>query len=56
MSIHEFRSKLELIKRYVSKLKKQSISLTAQKILLIYYAKNLNINLSNRMAEELLSL
>ncbi|MCY6369746.1 hypothetical protein [Clostridium ganghwense] len=54
MSILEFRKKVNLIKVFVRKIDRESLSIKSKKILIRIYANNLRINLTDKMIVELI--
>ncbi|PAB57114.1 hypothetical protein [Anaeromicrobium sediminis] len=55
MNLANFQNKLDLIQNYTSKLKRENVPITTQKILIKTYADDLEINLTNKMIFEILS-
>ena len=55
MNLEAFQNKLDLIQNYTSKLKRENVPITTQKILIKTYADDLKINLTNKMIFEILS-
>lgn len=54
MSVKIFQKNIRYIVSFTKKLKRENIKASDQKILIKSYAYNLNINLTNKMIEELL--
>ncbi|MBF8982315.1 hypothetical protein IZY60_02075 [Lutibacter sp. B2] len=55
MNVDIFKNKLDLIHRYMNKLKRDNVPTGTQKILIKSYANDLRINLTNIMILEILS-
>lgn len=55
MNLDVFKNKLHLLQNYTYKLKRNNVHITKQKILIKTYAKDLKINLTNKMILEVLS-
>lgn len=54
MTIYNFQNRLNLILRFALKLKKEEIPKSDKKTLIRSYAMSLNINLTNKMIDEVL--
>ncbi len=54
MNIGELLSKINLIKKFISRLNNEAVPYNVQKIFVRVYAKNLNLNLNDNMIDNIL--
>ena len=54
MNIIEFKNRIKLIVKFISKMNNETVPLTIQKIFIRTYASDLNINLTDKMIEAIL--
>lgn len=54
MSLYEFKNKIDLLHDFAYKLSDELVPLNAQRIIVKVYANSLNINLSEKMLDDLL--
>ena len=55
MSFSEFKNRVNLILSFIDKMKKESIPIDIEKTMVKIYANTLGINLSDRMADSIIS-
>jgi len=54
MNIIEFKNRIKLIVKFISKMNNETVPLNIQKIFIRTYACDLNINLTDKMIEAIL--
>lgn len=54
MSLNEFKSKINLLQGFASRLSDEFVPINVQKVIVKVYAKSININLSDKMLDDLL--
>lgn len=54
MSIREFKNSLALIRNFILEMNKETIPQNIQKIIVKIYANNLNLNLTDKMIDDII--
>jgi len=54
MSIREFKNRLALIRKFIVEMNKETVPENVQKIVVKIYATNLNLNLTDKMIDDII--